>query len=160
MVISNNIIDVIHKIVSEMDFNSIVFAGGITDYYHYNKLKIQYDNEIHDIDIAIFNINTLHQIENITNVKAILVYAGEYYTQYYIRVNNISVDIFHCYDYDNHKYEAVNFYGKQINVWSIEYRLITLKRTIIKELHDIPKNRKIFKYLKKMMLYTKNINCK
>lgn len=158
MVVSNNIVNLILRIVSEIDYKDIVFVGGITDYYHFNKLKIHYDGEINDIDIAIFNINTLNQIENVLNVKANLVYSCEYYNQYYIRINNIVIDIFHCNINESYEIESVNFYEKLINIWSIDYRLAVLKRTLIKDLHERPKNRVIFKYLKKMMLYTKKIN--
>lgn len=160
MVIPDNIGKLIHDLANNIDADDITFVGSISDYFHFNKLGIIYDRMIGDVDVRIKDVNVISKIEDVVGINARLVNSTNEYNQYYIKLlNGVAVDIFldKSIKYDD---EYVTYSGIKISIESLKCRVFTLGRTISRDNLEKPTNRKIFKYLRKHLLYYINLNIK
>ena len=153
MVIPDKNKNLVVLLATNIDINEMVFVGGITDYYHFNKLNIEYNTSITDVDIRIKDISTLNKIENLLGINANIVWKTDTYSQYYFYLpNKLILDVF-LDSSINYPSEKVVIFDVNLFIESIECRMLTLKKTINKEMIDRSTNKIMLKYLKKYVLY-------
>jgi len=163
MIIPDYVKETFLKLIKNIDNNDIIITGGIADYFNYKKHNIETGIMVEDIDILISNDSTLKDLENTFNNSSDYMFENSGYNnkQYYLWINEQSyIDIFlndvemhKRISTDKHDYDGYCFYTTDIN-----QRYQALKTTLnLMHSSNKPYNTKIFKYLKKIMLYRRLI---
>lgn len=148
--------DLILLLCSNLKENEFCFGGSISDYFILKKIGINVNILINDIDICVYNKQTINKLNEILKVEMKHVNDVDNsifkYKQYYIRYNDCSLDVF-LRD-DNLKLTQTTFNGFRLFYTSIEERYDILKKAILNEyiLRPDDNNRQL-KYIKKLMLY-------
>lgn len=153
MVIPDKNKNLIIALASNIDVEEMVFVGGVTDFYHFSDMNIENNTSITDVDIRIKNASTLNKIENLLGVSANIVWKTDEYCQYYFYLpNKLILDVFldNSVEYSTKK---IKLFDLELYIESIECRMLTLKKTINKEIIDRSTNKIMLKYLRKYVLY-------
>ncbi len=155
--------DIVYKIISNLNENEIIFGGSISDYFLYEKHNVNINFKIKDVDVIIFNTDTLAKLEDIFEFKS--VYKGliktnvfRDYNQYHIYLKGSMIDIF-MYDNDFFNTEIAEYYEYKVRYYSMEDRIDILKKAIQHEFGMMQfNNYRQFKHIKKLMVYNEIIN--
>lgn len=151
----NNYMDILSEITEYGEFH---YSGSISDYF--NLAGIDFNYEIHDIDITIMDISTLRKIESHFNVQSYLFQSiSEYDHHQMILDDDLILDVFIGMVYDNCE---GTYNGKRIlhetpiGRYNILLDLVTkFEKQNIK---DGQHHQRIFKHLKKIMIYKSILN--
>jgi hypothetical protein len=145
-------------ILSEItEFGEFFYGGSIADYFNLGGIGFDYD--VHDIDINIMDINTLNKIETHFNTKSYQFQSSHYEHNQMVLNNDLILDIFMNigYEYCERIYE-----NKRILHVSPIGRYNMLKDVVRifekQNIHDAQQHQRIFKHLKKIMIYKSILN--
>jgi len=141
------------NILSEItEYGEFYYGGSISDYFNFAGINFNYD--IHDIDINIMDISTLKKIESHFNVQSSLFQLSEYKQNQMILNDNLILDIFSeiSYDYcegtyNNHKI----FHASPIGRYNMLMDVVAKFEK--QNISDGQHYHRIFKHLKKIMIY-------
>lgn len=151
MVISKEYIDLV--ILLATNISKITFVGGIVDYYYFDRHHINAELSVGDIDIRIWDLSVIDEIENLLNSKCVLYRDDNGVNRYYVKLNNgTRMDVF--YRTDSLGDVEVNLFGVKMKIETIDRRKYSINEILEWEFIDRPTNPVVFKYIKKKILYT------
>ncbi|HPC09474.1 MAG TPA: hypothetical protein PLN85_00170 [archaeon] len=141
-------IEIIKFLVNNININDFFIAGGIADYYHFNKLGYDTNLVVGDVDIVIFKKKTFNEIKSLfSNVKIKLF---EEHSLFYLN-DNLILDVF--FNKNNQEMELVDCFNMEFNIETIDSRIKLLNNFTNNLLDKKPMYRKNLKYLKKLVYY-------
>jgi len=139
------------------DYGEFYYGGSISDYF--NLAGINFDYVIHDIDIGIMDISTLRKIESHFNVESYQFQSPEYGHHQIMLKDDLILDVFLGITYD---YCEGNYNNKRILHASPIGRYNMLIDVVTKfekqNIYDGAHHQRIFKHLKKIMIYKGILN--
>lgn len=146
------------NILSEItEFGEFFYGGSIADYFNLGNIEFNYD--IHDIDINIMDISTLNKIETHFNTESHRFQSAYYKHNQMILNDDLILDIFLDIGYN---YCEKTYKNKKILHVSPIGRYNMLKDVVRifekQNIHDAQQHQRIFKHLKKIMIYKSVFN--
>ncbi len=159
---------ILSKLNDRLRREDIVITGGVADFLNFNEHNINYNTHIHDIDIYIHHEYLLDEISKILNCK----YRKNYF--FYIGRSEKTVTSIGVFDVEQYVFEgtgldvfripdprgfkslnAINvmYDNKTYLVISPKSRYNQLMHTINNRLVNTPNDKRLLKYIKKLMLY-------
>lgn len=165
MEIAEHVDDILLKIVENFTPEEIIITGGVSDYFNYKKNNFENRLIIKDVDVVICDKAILTRLETVFNNSSSLIFENNIFgsEQYYLWVNeNCYFDVFlvkdinifnsigtNKYTYKEHSLSCTNYIERYNEV-----------RGMFNDIHNSsePFNKKLFKYLKKSIIYRRLIN--
>lgn len=148
-------------IIKHCNEHELKFIGSISDFFLYKDFNLKYNFKIHDLDVVIYEIDTLNKLNSILGVEARLVHEHKKYEykQYYISVNNeLNFDVFLkkkdniFFPKENFKY--TEFEGERLSYYDLRTRYEILRLITTDDWNVIPYNlERQLKHLKKLNTY-------
>lgn len=157
MTIPNNISDCMNTLSEFTEYGEFYYGGSISDYFNLNEINFNYD--VHDIDIGIMDINTLKKIESYFGIQSSSFMSPDYEHHQMILNDGLILDIFKGRYYDNCE---GTYNGNKIRYASPigRYNMLVdvVKKFEKQNINDVQHHQRIFKHLKKIMIYKSILN--